>query len=131
MFGVGAPELMLLIVVAIVMFGPERLPELIRKGRGIVQYVRTIAGEAQGQLSKELGPGFEDIDLRDLNPKAFIQKHLLDDVDTIVADVKSEFTLDGSSSKANGDTSDEDDSEAEPEMVMAARAPTPYDREAT
>lgn len=128
MFGVGAPELMLLIVVAIVMFGPERLPELIRKARGIVQYVRTMAGEAQSQLTKELGPGFEDIDLRDLNPKAFIQKHLLDDVETIVADVKSEFTLDGI------DTSDSStDAEPEPELVsaMAARSPTPFDSDAT
>lgn len=129
MFGVGAPELMLLIVVAIVMFGPERLPELIRKGRGIVQYVRTMAGEAQGQLSKELGPGFEDIDLRDLNPKAFIQKHLLDDVNTIVADVKSDFTLDGSSSSTSGDASADPEPELEP--VMAARTATPYDPDAT
>lgn len=131
MFGVGAPELMLLIVVAIVMFGPERLPELIRKARGIIQYVRTMAGEAQSQLGKELGPGFEDIDLRDLNPKAFIQKHLLDDVDTIVADVKSEFTLDGTSSSTSSDDPSSDD--PAPELVAAAtaRTPTPFDSDAT
>ena len=58
----------------------------------MVQYVRTMAGTAQEQLSKELGPGFEDLDLRDLNPKTFVQKHLLDDVDPIIADVKKEIT---------------------------------------
>ena len=51
-----------------------------------------MAGNAQEQLSKELGPEFEDVDVRDLNPKAFIQKHLLDDVEPIVADVKKEIT---------------------------------------
>jgi sec-independent protein translocase protein TatB len=32
------------------------------------------------------------MDLRDLNPRTFVQKHLLDDVEPIIADVKSEIT---------------------------------------
>jgi sec-independent protein translocase protein TatB len=58
----------------------------------LLRYVRSMAGNAQQQLSKELGPEFEDVDIRDLNPKAFIQKHLLDDVEPVVADVKKELT---------------------------------------
>lgn len=92
MFDVGALELLVLVVIAVVLFGPEKLPEFARKAARLLRYVRTMAGNAQQQLSKELGPGFEDVDVRDLNPKAFIQKHLLDDVDPIVADVKSEFS---------------------------------------
>lgn len=91
MFDVGAPEFLVLIVAAIILFGPERLPEFARKAAKVLRYVRGIAGNAQEQLSKELGPGFEDLDLRDLNPKTFVKKHLLDEVDPIVADVKSEF----------------------------------------
>lgn len=88
---INGPEFLLLLVLAIILFGPERLPDLARKAARIVQYLRTAAGSAQEQLSKELGPGFENLDLRDLNPKSFIQKHLLDEVDPIVADVKSEL----------------------------------------
>lgn len=99
MFDVGAPEILVLVVIAVILFGPEKLPEFARKAAGLVKYVRSLAGNAQQQLSKELGPGFEDIDVRDLNPKAFIQKHLLDDVEPVVADVKKEIsaakTLDG------------------------------------
>ena len=91
MFDVGAPEFLLLIVAAVILFGPEKLPEFARKAARVVKYVRNIAGTAQTQLSKELGPGFEDLDIRDLNPKSFIQKHLMDDVDPIVADVKTDF----------------------------------------
>ncbi len=92
MFDVGAPELLVLVVIAVVLFGPEKLPEFARKAARLLKYVRTMAGSAQQQLSKELGPGFEDVDVRDLNPKAFIQKHLLDDVEPLVADVKKELT---------------------------------------
>jgi sec-independent protein translocase protein TatB len=91
MFDVGAPELLVLAVIAVILFGPEKLPEFARKAARLIRYVRTMAGSAQEQLSKELGPEFSDLDVRDLNPKTFIQKHLLDDVDPIVADVKKEI----------------------------------------
>ena len=89
---INGPEFLLLLVLAVILFGPERLPELARKAARVVRYVRTMAGSAQEQLSQELGPGFEDLDFRDLNPKTFVQKHLLDDVEPIIADVKSEIT---------------------------------------
>src|SRR6185436_21168027 len=87
---INAPEFVLLLVIAIILFGPERLPDLARKAARLVRYLRMVAGNAQQQLSKELGPEFENVDFRDLNPKAFVQKHLLDDVEPIIADVKSE-----------------------------------------
>ena len=99
---------------------------------------RTIAGTAQEQLTKELGPGFEDVDMRDLNPKAFIQKHLLDDVDPIVADVKAEIK--GISATVSDEPDDVTDAingvkGEEPELVGAAAGParvlTPFDPDAT
>jgi sec-independent protein translocase protein TatB len=89
---INAPEFVLLIVLAVILFGPEKLPDLARKAARVIRYVRTMASSAQEQLSKELGPEFENMDLRDLNPRTFVQKHLLDDVEPIIADVKSEIT---------------------------------------
>ena len=135
---VNGPEFLLLLVIAIVLFGPERLPDLARKAARVVQYVRTIAGTAQEQLTKELGPGFEDVDMRDLNPKAFIQKHLLDDVQPIIADVKAE--IGGVSATVSGQPDDVTDAingvkGEEPEMAGAAagsaRVLTPFDPDAT
>lgn len=91
MFDIGAPELLVLVVAAVILFGPEKLPELARKATKVLRYVRSMAGNAQEQLSKELGPEFKDLDFRDLNPKAFVQKHLLGDIEPIVADVKADF----------------------------------------
>ena len=89
---INAPEFLMLLVLAVILFGPERLPDLARKAARLLRYVRTMASSAQEQLTKELGPGFEDMDIRDLNPRTFVQKHLLDDVEPIIADVKSEIT---------------------------------------
>lgn len=136
---VNAPEFLILLVLAIVLFGPEKLPELARKAARLVRYVRQMAGTAQDQLSKELGPGFENLDFRDLNPKAFVQKHLLDDVEPIIADVKKEITdvggtlKDGSADIAGAIDGVKDVSPGGPHNAMAGLTPgrTPFDVEAT
>ena len=140
MFDVGAPELLALVVIAIILFGPERLPEFARKAAQILHYVRGLAGQAQDQLKDELGPEFSNMDFRDLNPKQFVKKHLLDEVDPIVADVKSELKSgsDALKSVTKDMKSDFDlknieaggsdgDVEALSEVVLAA----PFDPEAT
>jgi|SRR5699024_8427584 len=139
MFDVGAPEVLALVVLAIVIFGPERLPEFARKAAQVLHYVRGIAGQAQNQLKEELGPEFSDMDFADLNPKQFVKKHLLDEVDPIVADVKSE--LKSGSDAVKGVTSDmksdfdlkniPDDGDGELEALPAAARVAPYDPEAT
>jgi sec-independent protein translocase protein TatB len=87
-FDIGPAEFLLLLVIAVILFGPERLPELARKAARMIRYVRTLADNAQRQLKDELGPEFSDLDVRDLHPRTFVRKHLLDDVEPIMADVK-------------------------------------------
>ena len=76
MFGIDAIELILLIVLGILLFGPEKLPEFSRKAARVVVAVRDIANNAQTQLRQELGPEYADLEIKDLNPKAFISKHM-------------------------------------------------------
>ena len=141
-FDVGAPEFLVLLVIAVIMFGPEKLPELVRKAARVIHYVRNIAGNAQQQLGKELGPEFENLDVRDLNPKSFIKKHLLDDVEPIVADVKSDFiagteagkgiTKDINEAVNNAKTSGNGTGSVNgAEPAVAARVLTPFDPDAT
>ena len=136
---INGPEFLLLLVLAVILFGPERLPDLARKAARLLRYLRTVAGSAQQQLSKELGPEFENLDFRDLNPKAFVQKHLLDDVEPIIADVKSEMTDVGKT--INSSSADFSNAIAKapdpggPQDVVAGVSPTrgvtPFDLEAT
>ena len=136
---INAPEFVLLLVLAVILFGPERLPDLARKAARVVRYIRTMASSAQQQLSRELGPGFEDLDLRDLNPRTFVQKHLLDEVDPIIADVKSEIadvqgTVAGTSQDVTAAINGAKDiSPGGPADVVAETTSTmtPYDAEAT
>ena len=56
-FGVGIPELLLIMMIALVVFGPERLPEIGRSiGKAVRDFRRMSAGVTSEwqELSKEL-----------------------------------------------------------------------------
>jgi sec-independent protein translocase protein TatB len=80
-FGIGLPELLVIIVVAVLVFGPDRLPEFGRQAGRMVRQVRRFALGAQSELRKELGPEYADLKLTDLDPRQMIRKHLLDALD--------------------------------------------------
>jgi len=80
-FGIGLPELMVIMLVAVVVFGPERLPDLARQAGRFVRQVRNLAQSAQNQLREELGPEYADLKLTDLDPRVAIRRHILEALD--------------------------------------------------
>lgn len=81
MFGIGPLELVVIAIVAVLVFGPDRLPEFARTAGRLLRQVRQMVNNAQNDLRSELGPEFADLELQDLNPKNFVRKHLLDPMD--------------------------------------------------
>lgn len=78
MFGIGLPELMVIIVVAVVVFGPDRLPEFARQAGRFVRQVRTFTQAARDDIRAELGPEYSDFELTDLDPRRAVRKYLAD-----------------------------------------------------
>jgi sec-independent protein translocase protein TatB len=81
MFGVGLPEMAVILLVAIIVFGPDRLPDYARQAGRMLRQVRKFAQSAQEDLREELGPEFADLKLTDLDPRVAIRKHLLEAMD--------------------------------------------------
>lgn len=84
-------EILVLAAFAVILFGPEKLPELARKTARVLNYLRNIANDAQGRLREELGPEFADLDLTTLNPKALVTQHLLEPVQSELEPLKAEL----------------------------------------
>lgn len=88
---VGWSELLVLGVIALVVLGPERLPEAARWLASAIRKVKDFAGTAQQQLRDDYGTEFEEFreplkqlnDLRGLSPRAMVTKHLLDGDDSL------------------------------------------------
>ena len=80
MFDLSIPKLLILAVIALVIFGPNELPKIASQAGRALRDLRKIADSAKNDLREGLGPEFSDFDIEDLNPKRFVQKHFLDDI---------------------------------------------------
>ena len=78
MFGIGIPEFMVILVVALIAFGPDRLPDFARQAGRMVRQVRKFANSARDDIRAELGPEYADFQLNDLDPRKAIRKHILE-----------------------------------------------------
>jgi Tat protein translocase TatB subunit len=77
----GWSEILVLLAVALFIFGPDRLPQVARDAARMLRTLRDMAQGARTQLKSELGPEFGDFDFNSLNPKTFVRKHLFEDDD--------------------------------------------------
>lgn len=88
----GWGEVLVLVIIGLVVLGPERLPGAIRWTSGALRQARDYLNNATAQIREDLGPEFDDIreplselnKLRGMTPRAAITKHLLDGDDSIL-----------------------------------------------
>lgn len=89
MFGINGYEFLLLAILAVVILGPERLPEYAAQLAQLVKGLRRMATGAREQLREEVGPELDDVDWRKLDPRQYdprriIKEALLDDFEDAV-----------------------------------------------
>jgi sec-independent protein translocase protein TatB len=76
-FDIGPMEMVALVVLAILVFGPDKLPKLAADAARFIRQFREFSTNARADLSRELGPEFRDIHVEDLNPRRFVRRNLL------------------------------------------------------
>lgn len=81
MFDLSITKILVLAVIALVVFGPNELPKVAAQAGKVLRDLRRIAEGAKSDLRENLGPEFQDFEFEDLNPRRFVQKHLLDGED--------------------------------------------------
>jgi sec-independent protein translocase protein TatB len=77
--GLGWEEVLVLAVLGLVIFGPERLPKAAQDLGRMLRELRTMARGAATDLRAELGPEMADIDFRSLHPRRFVEDALFGD----------------------------------------------------
>ncbi|AZS85231.1 sec-independent translocase [Streptomyces griseoviridis] len=76
---IGPLELVTLVVLAVLIFGPDKLPKVIQDVTRTIRKIREFSESAKQDIRSELGPEFKDFEFEDLNPKTFIRKQLDND----------------------------------------------------
>ncbi|RJU02866.1 Sec-independent protein translocase TatB [Arthrobacter frigidicola] len=94
MLGINGLEFVVLALLAVVILGPERLPEYAAQLARLVKGLRRMATGAREQLREEVGPELDEVDWRKLDPRQYdprriIREALLDDFDDVLKPVSS------------------------------------------
>jgi sec-independent protein translocase protein TatB len=87
---IGPLELVTLIVLAVLVFGPDKLPKVIQDITRTIRKIREFSESAKRDIRDELGPEFKDFEFEDLNPKTFIRKQL-DNDDLGIKEIRNGF----------------------------------------
>ncbi|UZN04400.1 Sec-independent protein translocase TatB [Cellulomonas sp. S1-8] len=82
MFGINGGELLILLLVAALVVGPERLPAYAEQLAGWVRQLRDVARDTKDRVDAELGVDDVDwaaLDPRRYDPRRIVRDALLDD----------------------------------------------------
>ncbi|QGF24164.1 Sec-independent protein translocase subunit TatB [Raineyella fluvialis] len=138
MFGLGAGEIAIIVVLAVILWGPDKLPELARKTARLIHFLRQVANNAQVTVRNELGPGFEDFDITD--PKGSVRRYVmkqggLDGVEDLVQTLRDATAeIDEAAADIRRSIDIDGDGVISPEEAKAAGLEVPgapFDTEAT
>jgi sec-independent protein translocase protein TatB len=124
-FDLSIEKILVLVVLALIIFGPDQLPKIAGQAGRALRDLRRIAESAKADLQEGLGPEFRDFDITELHPKNFVRKHLWDEFD--------------GNGHGNGNGNSGNDSSPEEAAFSPANGasllppgePPPYDSEAT
>lgn len=84
MFGINGAEFIVLLVVAVVVIGPERLPRYAEQLGSFVRSARGYLKDAKARVDAEIGEEIGDVDWAKLDPRQYdprriVREALLDD----------------------------------------------------
>ena len=116
MLDINGWELVVVVVVALLVIGPERMPEYSAKLARMVKQLKGMAEAAKVQLREQMGPDFDDVDWKQYDPRQYDPRRI----------VREALMDDGSAESQT--------SEVKAQSSVKRRTPdepTPYDKDAT
>lgn len=78
-FGISGGEFFVILLVIVVIVGPQRLPEYTRTLTQWVRKLRVFLDNTKQQIAEEVGPELGDLSLRDLDPRQYDPRKIVRD----------------------------------------------------
>jgi sec-independent protein translocase protein TatB len=76
-FDINGWEFVILLVVAMFVIGPDRMPEYAAKLAKLVKQLRGLSETAQVQLREQMGPEFDDVDWKQYDPRQYDPRRIV------------------------------------------------------
>jgi len=128
-FDINGGELLIIVVLAVLLIGPERLPGYAAQLASLVKRGKRLLQDTKARVDTELGPEFKDVDWSKLDPRQYdprriVREALMDDDDETPSPARAAAPAAAAGGAAGSAGTA---SPAEPRVT----APAPFDDEAT
>jgi sec-independent protein translocase protein TatB len=77
MGGLTFDKLLIIGVIAVFLLGPERLPHYAAQLGRLVRSLRDLANGAKDRMREEMGPEFDDVDWKKLDPRQYDPRRII------------------------------------------------------
>jgi sec-independent protein translocase protein TatB len=129
MFGLTFEKLLLVGIVAVFLLGPEKLPHYAAQLARLVRQLRDLANGAKERMRDEMGPEFDDVDWKKLDPRQYDPRRIIREALTDDEPVKEQSAVVSRvSPNPNGAYLSRKRAK---ENALAPAEPAPFDSEAT
>ncbi len=78
-FGLTFEKLLIIGIIAVFVLGPDRLPYYASQLARLVKSLRNMANGAKDRMREEMGPDFDDIDWKKLDPRQYDPRRIIRD----------------------------------------------------
>jgi sec-independent protein translocase protein TatB len=127
MFGLTFEKLLLIGIIAVFLLGPERLPHYAAQLGRLVRQLRDMANGAKDRMKDEMGPDFDDVDWKKLDPRQYDPRRIIREALIEDQPMKGQSAV---ISRSGADTAYAQ-RKREREGQDALTGPAPFDSEAT
>ncbi len=76
-FGLTIEKLLVIGIIALFLIGPDRLPAYSAQFGRLVRQLRDMASGAKDRMRDELGPDFDDMDWKKLDPRQYDPRRII------------------------------------------------------
>jgi sec-independent protein translocase protein TatB len=76
-FGLTFEKLFLIAIIAVILLGPDRLPYYASQLARLVRSLRDMATGARERMREEMGPEFDEIDWKKLDPRQYDPRRII------------------------------------------------------
>ena len=78
-FGLTFDKLLIIGIIAVFVIGPERLPYYASQLARLVKSARNMANGAKDRMREEMGPDFDEVDWKKLDPRQYDPRRIIRD----------------------------------------------------
>lgn len=129
MFGLTFEKILLIGIIAVFLLGPDKLPHYAAQLARLVRQLRDMANGAKDRMRDEMGPEFDDLDWKKLDPRQYDPRRIIREA-LADEDPFKEQSATISRAEPNPDGAYLKRKRAR-EAALAALEPAPFDSEAT